>query len=120
MMKLICIAAGVAVAVITVSIAPDVSRYLIFDPCKSFDISSDRRASKAMEGALEGPSSSEPREMRLGRGADDEENCALVNLLSDDHRVRRIEAGECKHQQDLAKTTKRPNAGSCRLVNSRL
>jgi maltose alpha-D-glucosyltransferase / alpha-amylase len=29
--------------------------------------------------------SSEPREVRLGPGADDEENCALVNLLSDDH-----------------------------------
>lgn len=28
MMKLICLAAGIAVAVITVSIAPDVSRYL--------------------------------------------------------------------------------------------
>jgi hypothetical protein len=28
MMKLICLAAGIAIAVITVSIAPDVSRYL--------------------------------------------------------------------------------------------
>lgn len=28
MMKLICLAAGIALAVITVSVAPDVSRYL--------------------------------------------------------------------------------------------
>jgi hypothetical protein len=28
MIKLICLAAGIAVAVITISIAPDVSRYL--------------------------------------------------------------------------------------------
>jgi hypothetical protein len=28
MMKLICVAAGIAVAILTVSIAPDVSRYL--------------------------------------------------------------------------------------------
>ncbi|MDQ1450384.1 MAG: hypothetical protein QOJ51_4631 [Acidobacteriaceae bacterium] len=28
MIKLICVAAGIAIAVITVSIAPDISRYL--------------------------------------------------------------------------------------------
>jgi hypothetical protein len=28
MLKLICVAAGIAVAILTVSIAPDVSRYL--------------------------------------------------------------------------------------------